>query len=144
MPKFGPTSRERLRTLHPDLRRILTAVIQHTDCTIICGHRDEAEQTRAFAEGRSKVEFPHSKHNEFPSLAVDVAPWPIPDDWGASDRKQWVKFYELAAVVRHEARRLGVELRWGGDWDGDGDYGDQRFDDLVHFELVRVPGGVGA
>ena len=31
---------------------------------------------------------------------------------------------------------MDVTLRWGGDWDGDRDFKDQRFIDLPHFELV--------
>jgi peptidoglycan L-alanyl-D-glutamate endopeptidase CwlK len=27
-------------------------------------------------------------------------------------------------------------MRWGGDWDGDGDTKDERFFDGPHFELV--------
>ena len=49
--------------------------------------------------------------------------------------KERAKFYELAAIVKYEAKKLNVNVRWGGDWDGDGDYTDQTFDDLVHFEF---------
>jgi len=34
------------------------------------------------------------------------------------------------------AQSLGYPLRWGGDWDGDTETNDNRFDDLVHFELA--------
>jgi len=34
------------------------------------------------------------------------------------------------------AHRRGIKLRWGGDWDRDLDFSDQRFYDLYHFELV--------
>jgi hypothetical protein len=29
-----------------------------------------------------------------------------------------------------------LKLRWGGDWDMDTEVKDNKFDDLVHFELV--------
>ena len=32
------------------------------------------------------------------------------------------------------AAGLDIEIRWGGDWDGDNEFTDQSFDDLVHFE----------
>jgi peptidoglycan L-alanyl-D-glutamate endopeptidase CwlK len=33
---------------------------------------------------------------------------------------------------------LGVKLRWGGNWDRDGEpVTDQDFQDLVHFELAE-------
>ena len=68
-------------------------------------------------------------------MAVDVAPWPI--DW-----KNVKRFYWFAGFVMGTAERLKVEdkmhhsVRWGGDWDHDGDFDDQRLLDLVHFELV--------
>lgn len=141
MPRFGDTSKERLRTLHPNLRDLLQSVIRNTDCKILCGHRDRSEQALAVEQGHSKTPWPQSKHNHVPSLAVDVSPWPIPKDWG----EQWperVKFYQLAAVLQDHAARMGIGLRWGGDWDGDGDFADQTFNDLVHFELTMNPAGV--
>jgi peptidoglycan L-alanyl-D-glutamate endopeptidase CwlK len=30
---------------------------------------------------------------------------------------------------------MGIKIRWGGDWDSDGDINDNRFDDLVHVEI---------
>jgi len=30
---------------------------------------------------------------------------------------------------------MGIRLRWGGDWDGDTELDDNKFDDLPHFEL---------
>ncbi len=33
------------------------------------------------------------------------------------------------------AHDLGIELRWGGDWDRDAEFDDQTFNDLPHFEL---------
>jgi hypothetical protein len=32
---------------------------------------------------------------------------------------------------------MGIELRWGGDWSMDFEVKDNRFDDLVHFEIVE-------
>ena len=70
----------------------------------------------------------YSKHNQEPSLAVDVAPWPI--DWNDSHR-----FYHFAGFVLGIAAALNIRLRWGGDWDSDFDLRDQTFFDLPHFEL---------
>jgi len=65
-----------------------------------------------------------------PSLAVDVAPYPI--DW--NDRERFCYF---AGYVKGIAKSLGTELRWGGDWDRDTQVKDNNFDDLPHFELVE-------
>ena len=34
------------------------------------------------------------------------------------------------------AKAMGIDLRWGGDWDRDTEVRDNSFDDLVHFEIV--------
>lgn len=126
MPRFSAKSLDRLDTCHPELRRLFLDVVAVHDCTVLEGHRSLERQAELVAEGKSKVR--RSKHNETPSLAVDVAPYPI--RWDDTAR-----FVAFGVYVCGRARELGIPLRWGGDWDGDGDRSDQTFDDLVHFEL---------
>ncbi len=71
-----------------------------------------------------------SKHNQNPSLAADVAPWPL--DWKDKER-----FYHFAGRVSGIAQMLGIAIRWGGDWNGNNDLKDQTFYDLPHFELAQ-------
>jgi peptidoglycan L-alanyl-D-glutamate endopeptidase CwlK len=104
-------------------------VVEHFDCSIIEGHRDEVRQKEMFETGRSQVQFPSSKHNSLPSLAADVMPYPI-------DFKDRERMHLFAGFVLATAKTLGIEIRWGGDWDRDTEVADNRFDDLVHFELV--------
>jgi hypothetical protein len=59
---------------------------------------------------------------------VDVAPYPI--RW-----EDYEKFYWFGGYVKGVADSLGLEIRWGGDWDGDGDFKDQTLVDLVHWEI---------
>jgi len=127
--KFGQTSRDRLATCDERLQRVFNKVIKHRDCSILCGHRGQAEQDEALRTGKSKLGWPKSKHNTLPSKAVDVAPWPI--DWTDLDR-----FRVFAGFVLGVAATMGIPLRWGGDWDGDGTNRDQTFHDLPHFEVV--------
>lgn len=136
MPRYGRTSTSRLSTCDIRLQSVLNEVIKYYDCTIITGHRDKEEQNIKYVEGTSEVSWPNSKHNSNPSMAVDVAPWPIPTDWGDKIWKERTKFYELKAIIFYEAAKQGVEIRWGGDWDRDYDYLDNKFDDLVHFEII--------
>ena len=136
MPKFSQTSAGRLFTCDRRIQKLFNEVIKHTDCSILEGYRGQITQDKYFQEGRSKVKWPNGKHNKRPSEAIDAAPYPIPENWGADHWKDKVKFYEFAAIVRYEAARKGIKIRWGGDWDGDGDYRDQTFDDLVHFEVM--------
>lgn len=128
MPRFSTTSSTRLESCDPRLRSLLEAVVAHYDCTILEGHRDQETQDRYFKKGRSRVRWPDGMHNSRPSMAVDVAPYPV--DW---DDKQ--RFYLFSGYVLGTARQMGIRLRWGGDWDGDWDIADQTFNDLVHFEL---------
>ena len=145
MPSFGNTSLRRLDECHDDIQVVFDAAIAVVDCTILCGHRGEEEQNEAFASGNSQVEFPLSTHNVIPSDGVDASPYPIPDRWGDIDMnarfcdiehqmKERHKFYALAGTILGIASVLGIKIRWGGDWDGDGDFNDQSFDDLVHYE----------
>lgn len=120
----------RLNSCHPDLVRLFEEVVKHYDCTILCGHRSEEEQTKAFSEGRSKVQFPDSKHNSIPSLAVDVSPYPV--DWDDLGR-----FYHFVGYVRGVAQGMGIGIRSGADWDGDFEIKDNNFNDLPHFELTN-------
>ena len=136
MPKFSDSSTRKLFECERQLQKLFNKVIKTCDCTILEGHRGQITQDRAFHEGNTKIKWPDGKHNKRPSLALDAVPYPIPDNWGADHWKDMVKFYEFAAIVRYEAALMGIKIRWGGDWDGDGDYHDQKFDDLVHFELI--------
>jgi len=131
MPQFGKRSRERLETCHPKLQELLNEVVKNYDCSVLQGNRSKEEQDEYFNTGRSKVQYPNSKHNSMPSLAVDVAPYPI--DWENTNR-----FYHFAGYVLGIADKLGIDLRWGGDWDSDKDFSDQTFNDLPHFELRNV------
>ena len=113
------------------IQRVMTEALRTSpvDMTVICGHRSREAQERAYREGRSQLRYPQSKHNAFPSHAVDVVPYPV--DWNDLDR-----FVELARHILATADRLGVEMRWGGDWDRDGDWREHSFFDGPHFELV--------
>lgn len=130
MPEFSPLSKKRLAECHHDLQKLMNEVIKHYDIVILCGFRGKDEQEKAVAEGKSKVHFPNSKHNVTPSLAVDIAPYPI--DW--NDMKRW---WHLAGYVKATAERLGIKIRQGADWDGDNDFKDQKFIDLPHVELAE-------
>lgn len=118
-----------LNTCDDRLIRVFLEVIKYFDCTILIGHRGEPAQTIAFQTGFSKLEYPWSKHNKMPSLAVDVAPYPI--NWNDHRR-----FYYFAGHVMAIAELNGVKLRWGGDWNRNTQVMDQTFFDLAHYELV--------
>ena len=130
---FGKRSKKNLAEAHPLLQELFREVIKHYDCTIIEGYRGKAEQEKAVEEGRSKLHFPHSKHNRMPSFAVDAVPYHALQPHIRWDDRE--AFYHFAGFVLGIAASMGISIRWGGDWDSDHDLHDQAFMDLVHFEL---------
>lgn len=130
MPKFGKRSKRNLAQCENQLQDLFNEVIKHFDCSVICGHREQKEQDEAFYSERSKVEFPNSKHNTLPSLAVDVLPYPI-------DFKDTDRMYMFVGFVRGIAASMNISIKSGADWDSDTEVNDQIFHDLPHFELIN-------
>lgn len=126
---YNNRSEQRLMTCDPRLIDVFSEVVTIVDNSVICGHRNAKDQNAAFASNNSKVKWPDSTHNDIPSRGIDVVPYPTMWD----DIEQ---FYFLAGVVFAVAKRRGVKIRWGGDWDRDMDFKDQKFMDLGHFEVV--------
>ena len=77
MPRFGTKSKMQLHTCDERLVDLFREVVKHFDCTVIEGHRGKEKQNEAYNKGNSKIKFPNGKHNKSPSVAVDVAPYPI-------------------------------------------------------------------
>jgi hypothetical protein len=124
MYKFGKRSKERLKGVKPELVNVLNELVKIMDVTVIEGLRTKERQEELVASGASKTKY--SKHLE--GKAVDLAPYPI--DWKDRDR-----FHYMGGMIRGIAKQLNVNVRWGGDWDSDGETKDNGFDDLVHVEL---------
>jgi len=126
---FGKRSRDALASCDRRLQDILNEAIKTHDFAVLCGFRDEFEQNKAVAEKRSTKVWPNSKHNSYPSRAVDIAPFPI--DWSDTAR-----FARLVGYIERIAFEQGKRIRWGGDWNGNGRTKDERFVDMPHLELV--------
>tara|TARA_R100001082_G_scaffold28180_1_gene14158 strand:- start:1108 stop:1506 length:399 start_codon:yes stop_codon:yes gene_type:complete len=130
MPRFSRKSREKLEGVDARLVLLLEEVVKYFDITIIEGKRSQERQNQLVKEGKSKTKF--GKHVQ--GMAVDIAPYPI--DWNARD-----DFHYLGGFVLGIACKMGVNVRWGGDWSSSSLAKEQRttkdnsFDDLVHFEI---------
>ena len=118
--KFGKKSLERLAEIHPDLQKICNELIKEMDVTILCGYRGKEEQNTAFINGKSKLQFPNSKHNKKLALAVDIAPSPI--DWNDLRR-----FIDMCAAIEVIADKLKIPVILGRDF---------SFRDYPHVELA--------
>ena len=121
MPTFGRRSKENLATCEQEIQDVLNEAIKHYDFSVIDGHRDMATQNKYFNEGVSKVRWPNSKHNSYPSRAVDIIPYP--DGFDADNSE----FDRMATYILSACSRLGVRMDWGGHW--------KNFKDYPHFEL---------
>ena len=145
---FGKISQSRLNTCHVDAITIFTEVerqlsLEDLQCSIFCGHRGQVEQHEAYMTNRSQVDWPNSKHNKLPSMAVDSGPYFVEvrnTDW--NDRLAFAVYagrvLQIAAQLLREGK-VTHRLTWGGDWDRDGRSVDHKFLDLPHFQLEPTP-----
>lgn len=124
---LGAASTKALDTAHPKLQRLIREVDKRLskrkliDLTVVCGHRGQAEQEKAFAEHHSTKHWPDSRHNTLPSQAVDVAPYPTV--WQDTE-----SFAFLAGYILAVADDLDIEVNVGALW--------KKFPDLPHVELT--------
>lgn len=142
--QWGPNSLKVRATIDDRLALVMDFVLTVVaDVSLISGLRDEAEQDKLVAEGKSQVRFPNSKHNRLPkAYAVDFQPYPMPNVNATDPAKRekarkelWASLAYVAGAARVYAYANGFRLKWGGDWDMDGDLTDNNFDDLFHLEL---------
>ena len=132
MPRFSRKSRSKLEGVDARLVLLLEEVVKYFDITVIEGKRSQERQNQLVKEGKSKTKF--GKHVQ--GMAVDIAPYPI--DWKARD-----DFHYLGGFVLGIACKMGINIRWGGDWSSSSLAKEQRttkdnnFDDLVHFEIKK-------
>lgn len=137
MNHFSDTSKERLKTCHRDLQTLFAHVIQEFDCSIVCGHRDKEAQDKAFAEGKSKLQYPQSKHNRTPSWAVDAAPYEKDHiDWSKSQMIAFAFYVKGVADRLYITGVMSHRVRLGADWNQNNDIDDETFLDAPHFELI--------
>lgn len=123
MYKWGKTSKDRLATCDKRLQDMANLMLSRSefDLSIACGYRTEEEQNEAFEEGKSRAKFGQSKHNTFPSKAIDI--WPCPVNWDSKD----IRWQEMALNAMWCSGKLGFEIVWGGSF--------KNFKDMPHFEI---------
>lgn len=136
-------SRLRLVGVHPDLVRVVERAIRLTtvDFAVLEGVRTPERQRELYAQGRTKpgkkvtwtLTSNHSPAADGFGYAVDLIPWPV--DWEGPAR--FPKFDAIAEAMFAAAKELGVQIRWGADWDQDGNPRERGETDSPHFELVK-------
>jgi len=131
---YSSTSLRKLSTCQYELQLVGLELTKEQDCTVVCGTRSMADQQISFDSGASKLPPGRSLHNRTPSDAFDIVPAEAPRLWAIGKDLPSGEYYAFAERVFKIASRYRIELRWGGDWDGDKDYSDQSFNDFAHFE----------
>lgn len=140
MYKLGNKSKEKLKGVHPDLVKVIEKAISisEQDFTVLEGIRTPARQRQLYAQGRTApgpvvtwtLNSRHFVQQDGYGHAVDLAPWPI--DWNTIS-----KFDAIADAMFKAAKELGVAIRWGADWDSDGNPRERGETDSPHFELGK-------
>ena len=122
---FSERSQKNLDTCDPRIHEVFTEVIKHWDCTVIEGWRSTEKQKQYYFDGTTTLDgvTKMSRHQNLPSLAVDVMPYPI--DW---DDARGIR--DFAHFVLGVAAVKGIKLEWGGYW--------KNFQDMPHYQLPRT------
>ena len=126
MPYFGSTSKNNLATAHPLLQELFNEIIKRYDISINCGHRTEEEQN-AIPDSNTSVQWPNSKHNTLPSMAVDWQPYPLLS-W--TEPLIEARFANIGGYIQGVAERLGIQVIVGYDWDSDGNIAEHKLKDF--------------
>lgn len=138
--KFSQKSLDRLKDVHPDLVGLVheTMNMQIMDFSVNEGVRTLERQKQLVAEGKSRTM--RSKHliqSDGYGHAVDLYPSPVNmQAVQRGDAREVLRFGVLAGVMLSLARRRGILLVHGADWNGNGQTLDHTFFDAPHFEIV--------
>ena len=150
--KLSQRSLNSLKGVDPNLVKVVKRAIEITeqDFIVIEGLRTREQMMINYGKGRTAAQLAvhgipasyakpkeakvtwlsnpfSSKHGK--GLAVDIVPNPV--DW--SDVS---KFDKIAKAMFKAASELGYNtLRWGADWDNDGNFREKGETDSPHFEL---------
>lgn len=144
--QLADKSRARLVGVHPDLVRVVerAAGLCSIEFIVVEGVRTLEKQKEYFEAGKSRTM--NSRHlakeakgvSGLVSHAVDLCPRLDTDGDGALELSWKLShFLPVRDAMVAAARKEGVAIIWGADWDNDGDYKDEKFVDAPHFELDR-------
>lgn len=131
--KLGKTSLARLKGVDETLVNVVKRAIEisEVDFTVLEGVRTLERQCELYAQGRTapgKIVTWTMKSRHIEGKAVDLVPYPL--DWNDLE-----KFNKIKDAMFQAAKELDVNLRWGADWDGDGNYREKGEYDSPHFEI---------
>jgi peptidoglycan L-alanyl-D-glutamate endopeptidase CwlK len=127
-----------LSYVHPTLAKLVSQAAKTTEVpfTVFEGVRTLARQKKLKAKGASKTL--RSRH--LTGHAVDLVPL-LPHPKTGKLVPTWdgpaTRVISKAMFDAIDGAKLSGKIRWGGDWDRDGKWNDERFYDGPHFEMER-------
>lgn len=137
---LGARSLANLAGVHPKLVQVVKRAIEISpvDFKVIEGVRTPERQRELYAQGRTKpgqkvtwtLNSNHFRKPDGFGHAVDLLPDPY--DW-----KDPGQFDKMSRAMFEAARQLDILIRWGADWDQDGNARERGESDSPHFELAR-------
>jgi peptidoglycan L-alanyl-D-glutamate endopeptidase CwlK len=158
--KLGKVSKKVFDTLHPDLQTIVSWGLMHcaVDMSLYEGHRPQKVQFSYYKKGRElkngkwfiinkkavitnvdgyKIK---GKHNYNPSHAVDIRAY-VPGKkqltWDSIHLTYIGASLIMIADFLYNDGIIEHKLRWGGNWDKDGDLADNTLYDRPHVEIYK-------
>ncbi len=140
MRQLTKTELKRKQELHPDLQAVAEAARAICDFYYICGARGKDDQELAFKKGVTKVHYPDSKHNrsknpEYKSDAVDAGPFKFIRGVPVISWDDYPGFLKVYKAFQQASKTLGIKIRSGADFDGDGNLRNDPWVDMPHHEL---------
>lgn len=129
-------SLKRLEGVNDDLVKIVKLAIRRTPVDFgvawCGGFRTPEEQNQLFKDGYSQKDgYEKLSRHQFGD-AVDLQVYV----GGAVVQNEKMQ-YIVAGVMFACASELDIKIRFGGDWNMNGDVRDNKFNDLYHFELTH-------
>jgi peptidoglycan L-alanyl-D-glutamate endopeptidase CwlK len=141
MYKLSERSINNLKKVHPLLEKTIYDVmsLQIMDFVVVEGLRTLDRQRQLFATGQTKtLKSKHLLQADGFSHAVDLYPFPVNIKMIVKgDPREMFRSGVLAGLVLSVAKRNGIIVTNGADWDMDGETSDTSFFDAPHFEIIK-------
>ena len=117
---------EKLKHAHPKLVKWFQAIKEEFhEAHISCSYRSKEDQVQCYANGKSRLKYPHSKHNRCDSKGSPSSH--ALDIFELKDYKAHFDHSFFKSIAEHSAT-IQAGIVWGGKFYG--------FVDHVHFEIA--------
>lgn len=105
----------KLLTCEPILIEVISELDRRFKIVVECGYRDKSEQDKLYHFGESDSIYPASKHNSYPSQAIDI-------------KSERISYSRLQKEFRKIANKHGLHYSWGGKC---------KYQRPQHFEIIK-------